>query len=496
MNFNKDFLFGASMSGFQFEMGSEKDIDNKSDWYVWTHNAANMNAGFVSGDYPEYGTNYWNQYEEDHILMKELGLKIIRIGIEWSRIFPKNTFDVKAEVKYDNNDIIDINVNDKTLEEMDKIANHDNLNHYIKILKNAKENGLKVMIDYSHFTLPIWIHDCININRNRKGIMGWASKEFVIEFSKYAAYITKKLDEYVDYYATMNEPQIIASGGYLIPSTGFIPAIYSLDVYLEAIKRQSEAHARAYDNAKKYTEKPIGMIYSFSWATPYKKEDEEIIENARYFYNYHFMDTITKGLVDDELTGKQRFRKDLEKRIDFIGVNYYTRTMVRKSEPIFEKEILNFEEMSGYGYDCEKSGFTANHTPSTDMGWEIYPEGLKGNLLLLKDRYNLPMIITENGIADKFDKLRSAFLISHLIKINEAIQDGANIFGYMHWSITDNYEWSSGFEKRFGLIQVDFKTKLRSPRPSYYVYKEIIEKREITEAMKGLTILPYNYLKK
>ncbi|GAB6189277.1 beta-galactosidase BgaS [Marinitoga arctica] len=483
IRFNKDFLFGISMSGFQFEMGG-KNIDSNTDWFKWTHDKRILNAGLVSGDFPENGSNYWELYRTDNEYMKKLGLDIVRIGIEWSRIFPSSTFNVNVDYLEKNGDIINIDISLNTIKELKKIANINALNHYKNIISDLKEKGIRVMIDLNHFSLPLWIHDPINVNIYHKGPWGWIDKNTIIEFSKYAAFLAYELNNLVDYWSTMNEPQIVSSLGYLQPLSGFPPSIINEKYYKLAQKKQAEAHCRAYDIMKKFTDKPIGFIYSFTWVDPERQEDESIVEKAKFFNNYHFTDMVIKGEIDFDLNGKVKFREDMKEKFDFIGINYYTRTVV--------KEIDNtWTVVEGYGYSCNGK-ISKSGKPVTDMEWEVYPEGIKKIILEIKERYNNPlMIITENGVASNGD-IQPYFIVSHLMKINEAINLGANVKGYMYWSIIDNYEWPKGFSKRFGLIHIDFKTKKRTLRPAFFVYNDIIKNRGIPDYLKNYMFYPFN----
>lgn len=122
----------------------------------------------------------------------------------------------------------------------------------------------------------------------------------------------------------------------------------------------------------------------------------------------------------------------------------------------------------------------------SETGWEIYPEGIYNIVMSYHNRYGLPMMITENGLADDNDRLRPRYLVSHLKNLERAIRDGARVDGYLHWSLTDNFEWGSGYSKRFGLIKVDYKTKKRYLRPSSLVMREISKNNGIPEELEWL----------
>jgi len=471
--FPEKFLFGASMSGFQFEMGgSRESIDDKTDWFVWVRDIGNLMNGVVSGDLPENGPGYWDKFKEVHELAKEFGMNAMRVGIEWSRIFPSSTKDVAVNVVREDDKILEVDVSEKALEILDEIANKEAIERYREILSDLREKGFKVIIDLNHFTLPVWVHDPIAIRDHKEtNALGWVSSDIVVEFAKYASYIAWKLSDLVDLWATLNEPQIVSSLGYIFFRSGFPPAIFSPSWYVRSLYNQMQAHARAYDAIKKFSEKPVGVIYSFTWVDS-PEEDQKIIENAMYFNNWYFMDGVAFGKILNEE------RPDL-KKLDFIGVNYYTRTVVSGSNVPLNLEgwKMFFKTLPGYGYACDPYSLSNDGRPTSEFGWEIYPEGLLKILLALKERYDLPMIVTENGIADSRDILRPYFLVSHLKAVEDAIERNVDVFGYLHWSIIDNYEWAQGYRMRFGLAEVDYSTKTYHPRPSMYVFREITNKR-------------------
>ncbi|AEX85442.1 beta-glucosidase/6-phospho-beta-glucosidase/beta-galactosidase [Marinitoga piezophila KA3] len=468
--FKNDFLFGVSLSGMQFEMGSIKDLDDRTDWYKWTTDKMNIIAGIVSGDRAENGSNYWNQYEEDHSNMVKYGMNAIRIGVEWSRIFPESTENIFAKIERDGDKIYNVEVTEETISELEKVANMEAVEHYKKILKDLKNKGIHVILDLTHFSLPVWLHDPIKVQR--KGLwnvkeQGWVSTLSVTELAKFAGFCVKHFDEFVDEWSSMNEPQIVSSLGYLLVKSGFPPAYPDEKAYKLSMINQAQAHARAYDVIKKYTDKPMGLVYSFTPVYPESDEAGDCVAKALDFYNFWFMDMITYGNVDGET------REDMKNKIDFIGVNYYTRAVIAKDENSEE----GWTVLSDYGYDCEPYSKSKAGFPTSEMGWEIYPEGIYEVLKFLNERYNLRMIVTENGTADSEDRVRPFFVLSHLNQIEKAAEEGIKIEGYLHWSLIDNFEWAEGFSKRFGLMKVDYETKKRTPRPSLLVYADIIKNK-------------------
>ena len=427
--FKKGFYFGASTAGFQVEMGSGKAVDKNTDWYVWTKDALNAQNGLVSGDDPEDGCDYWFNYKRFHDLAQQAGMNMLRIGVEWSRIFPQATFDCETE------------------EDIDKAADKEALEHYREIMQDIKDRGIALMVNLNHFTLPLWMHDPIKVNRDRDmSQAGWADERVVQEFEKYSGFMAKHIDDLVDFWSTENEPNVVAMP-YNNIQMGFPPALISPELQEKALKNEMLAHRAGYDAIKKYSEKPVGCIYALGWPTG----DESAVEMAANAELSRYLD-----LVKDKM--------------DFLGVNYYSRIVV-------EKDANGMvHTLPGYGQACAPNSVSRDNRITSDFGWEYYPEGLYNVLKFVAQRYRVPLFVTENGTSDKHDGPRQAYLVSHMNMVERLVEEGVDIRGYLHWSLVDNFEWASGYTQRFGLVLVNFEQKDLIPRGSYFIFKDIVEK--------------------
>ena len=301
------------------------------------------------------------------------------------------------------------------------------IEHYKKVLAALRKCGIEPFVTLHHFTNPTWFAD--------KG--GWANKKAPAYFEKYVRYVAERLGEDVRYWVTINEPLIVNSAGYL---SGRWPPFRRGNIwgFLRANFHMAEAHKRAYSaihdivpgaqvgiaKNNNYIEAGSGLFYVANKVLAFA---------LSYFKNFLFLDRIRNYQ-------------------DFIGLNYYNHYNVSILRGLYQ----------GSG---EKS----------DFGWEIYPEGIYHTALGLHRRYKKPIYITENGIADSGDTKRPAFIKNHLSWLHRAIEEGVDVRGYFYWSLLDNFEWSEGFTQRFGLIEVDFDTQKRTPRPSAKVYGEIIK---------------------
>ncbi|ASI98663.1 beta-galactosidase BgaS [Thermococcus celer] len=479
--FPRDFVFGYSWSGFQFEMGLKGSEVPNSDWWVWVHDMENIMTGLVSGDLPENGPAYWHLYSKDHDMAEKLGMDAIRGGIEWARIFPEPTFDVRVTVERDEEGrITSVDVPESAIEELEKRANLEALEHYKRIYSDWRERGKVFILNLYHWPLPLWLHDPIKVRRfgPDRAPSGWLDDRSVVEFAKFAAFVAYHLNDFVDSWSTMNEPNVVYENGYGRPNSGFPPGYLSFEAVEKAKLNLIYAHARAYDAIKEFSEKPVGVIYAYTWLDPLSEEIAEDVRKIRENELYSFVDSVHFG--ESRTVGEGR--EELKGRVDWLGVNYYSRIA-------FDRVNGHVVPLPGYGFSGVRKGYAKSGRPCSDFGWEIYPEGLEKLLRELNERYGLPMMITENGMADEADRYRSYYLVSHLRAIHSAIEAGADIRGYLHWSLTDNYEWAKGFQMKFGLLKVDWESKRRYIRPSALVFKEIATQKAIPEELSHLSDL-------
>jgi beta-glucosidase len=328
-----------------------------------------------------------------------------------------------------NNDAVRISIEWARLEPSEGKFDYQEFAHYKKVLSAAKDKGLKTFVTLHHFTNPLWF--------SKKG--GWTNLSAPKLFSRYAKECAKELGPFIDVFLTINEPQVLALMGYTIgrwPPNKINP-IASLICQINFMK----AHNKAYKEIKKQGKHTVGLVKNIVWYEPYEK--------IPYFW--------------DELTAKfifwlnsDFFIKPILKNLDLLGLNYY-----------FTNQVKNFSLV---------------HPPGmvSNLNWWINPDGLKKILIYLK-KFNLPIYITENGLADSQDKLRESFIKNMLTASYEAMKENAPLKGYFHWSLIDNYEWAEGFWPKFGLVAIDRKTLNRKPRKSFYYYAKICDNNSLDE---------------
>lgn len=460
-SFPHDFLWGTAVCAFQTEMGNSLGTNNdpNSDWWVWTHWNVENKTGRVSDDLPENGPNMYDLYEMDFDNAKSLGLNAFRLSIEWSRIFPDGS----------------------------GIPNAKEVEHYHKVFQALNSRGLKPLVTLHHFTTPLWLHDPLwNIDKanHGNGPKGWLEQKTVDEFVKFAEFCAMEYGGEVDLWATINEPMVVAIGGYLnpLPGNAFPPNEFNPGHMVTAAINLMTAHAGAYRALKQFDTTDadgdgvssfVGIVQSMTDFAPLDETNEEDIlaaQHASYLYNEWFLNAVAKGELDGNLDGISESSPELGPALDYIGVNYYTRMRVYKIGRLFpDYPVLDF--LPSFPEDCENN-------PCSEMDYLIYPPGFY-NVLKIATGYRFPVIITENGIADADDDQRAQFIKDHLDQVLKAINDGMDIRGYFYWSLVDNFEWALGFSKKFGLFSFDPVTKVRTMRPSAEVYKEIVQKNAI-----------------
>lgn len=484
-----------------------KGIDPATDWYLWVRDSTNIQKGLVSGDLPENGINYWNLYKNDHAIAKSLGLNAYRLGIEWSRIFPKDTSAIEVGIeRATDGSIAKIEVDDSILEKLERIANKESVDRYRAMIEDLWKRGFKVFVCLNHFTLPLWVHNPViaRDTKLRRGPRGWVDEETIIEFSKYAAYVAWKLGDIVDHWATFNEPMVVARLGYTTPEAGFPPGLQDFRAFRKASIHMVIAHARAYDAIKRWDTvnadraspsfAEVGIIHNVIPVKPLEPEKELDIKAAEFFnrmQNRFFIQSVVTAWLDKNFDGvkeKGEVKDHLEQRLDWLGVNYYTREVVRGKRALSARPFRGIaampETVEGFGFACKPNSTSIDGMPTSDFGWEAYPQGILEALKIMKG-YGKPMYITENGIADAEDRLRSRFLVDGLKVLDRGIkEEKIDLRGYFHWALTDNYEWARGFKMKFGLCAVDLRTKERLPRKSATIYKKIVENREVTNKIE------------
>jgi beta-glucosidase len=313
------------------------------------------------------------------------------------------------------------------------------IEHYRAVMRELKNLGLLSCVTLHHFTLPQWLAD--------KG--GWENPKAVEFFLRYVRLVVKEFGAAVALWITINEPLVLASEGYWYGH--WPPFVHSHRRMVRVVKVLAQAHAQAYSIIHEaIPQARVGLAHNFFSLEPYRAWfwlDQIAVNRADKFWNQWLLD-LTRG------------------QHDFIGLNYY----------FHQRAFLSLNPRRGWvGFaDPKKLG-----KETSSLGWEIYPAGIKDVLLVLTERCNLPIYITENGLASLSHNQQISFIIRSLKAVAAALQSGAKVNGYFYWSLLDNFEWDKGFAPKFGLVAVNPQTFARQPKPAAWVYARFCKLNEL-----------------
>ena len=426
MPFPKDFLWGAASASYQVEGAAAEDGKVPGIWDALYkgHVKRDENAA-VSAD-------HYHHYKEDVTLMKQIGLKSYRFSVSWPRV-------MSAE----------------------GVVNPKGIEFYSNLVDELLCAGIEPLVTLYHWDLPMWAYE----------MGGWESERISDLFAEYTRIVVDALSDRVQYWMTVNEPQCFIGAGYL--GGVHAPFLQVPEKMPALLRNYMLAHGKSAlvirQNAKKTPK--IGMAPVGSGYTPADNSPEEIERARELTYQDMFglalwLDPIILGEVPDMLKGllSEEDLQIIHQPLDFFGFNIYN--------------SQNYEDQNadkGYqGYDG---------MPRTAMGWAVTPECLYWMPKFHYERYHLPILITENGMANLdwvsldgavHDPQRIDYLRRYLRELEKAIDEGVPVIGYQYWSIMDNFEWADGFDRRFGLIYVDYRTGKRTLKDSAHEYARII----------------------
>jgi beta-glucosidase len=455
LKFPKDFLWGVATSHFQIE-GNPTEINGRmSDWAGWSV----QDGRILDRSTADRACDFFTRYDKDIDLCQKLNLNTFRLSLNWSALLPN-----------------------QGQTELSK----DSVEFYRKLLEDLKSRGFKTFVTLFHFCLPSWLAD--------RG--GWNNSRTITEFEQFTELVVKEFGDLVDFWLTVNEPLAYAYQGYI---EGAWPPGQKGDYVaaFEAVRNLLEGHARAYHVIHKRL--PNAQVsFTVHWIPFQARSKGSPFDNLSRFmrdevFNHVWMRAVETGNLQfpPPLIAEKRIRKitgiieGLKGTVDFLGINYYTR------------QVCEF----GWGWPPDIFGVRSDLTEfeTSALGWEIYPEGLYELLTEGLDPYRYDdegrardIYITENGFSSMFsadlaegdwslqDDLRVHYLIAHLTALHKAIAAGANVKGYLHWSLLDNFEWAEGLRARFGLVRVAYPTLERTPRKSAIIYSEIARDNALT----------------
>jgi beta-glucosidase len=440
IEFPESFLWGAATSAYQVEGSPLADDAGPSIWQRFTRT-----PGLVrDGDTGDVACDQYRRYAEDIALMKRLGLNAYRFSIAWSRVLPQGRGPVNAK----------------------------GLDHYERLVDTLLANGMTPAPTLFHWDLPAALDD--------RG--GWLNPDIAHWFADYASILFRRLDDRVPMWATLNEPWVVTDGGYLHGTLA--PGHRNAFEAPIATHHMLCAHAAAVQAYRAHGRHRIGIVVNLEPKYPASDSDEDRAATARAhaYMNRQYLDPVFLGRYPRDLAGifgeawphwPDEDMQFIRQPIDFVGVNYYTRN-VTKHDPA--------------SWPLRASPVRQKQATYTETGWEVFPQGLTDTLVWVKERYGNPaMYVTENGAAffdppvvegDRLaDPLRVDYYRKHLRAVHDARAAGADVRGYFAWSLLDNFEWSLGYSKRFGIVHVNYESQKRTPKDSAHFYASVIASR-------------------
>lgn len=353
---------------------------------------------------------------------------------DWSKDFParkacdyynryEEYFDLAKEL---NQNIHRFSLEWSRIEPEEGKFDRKEIEHYRRMLLALKKRNIKSMVTIWHFTNPIWFF--------QKG--GWQNHKAAVYFENYTKFVVEELDDLVDLWITMNEPMVYLSQAYLIGK--FPPQKKNILLAPRIFYNFIRAHKKAYQTIHSINEDAkVGLAQNYSYIEPDNKKS--------------YLNRAVARLWD--FIFNKLFPIFVKRQQDFLGVNYYN---IIKITP-FKFPFIEIEN---------------ENKKVSDLSWEIFPKGIYYVLKNLQ-KYNLPIYITENGLADSKDKNRVEFIKEHLKYVHKAINKGVNVKGYLHWSLLDSFEWTDGFEPRFGLVEMNYEKMEAKIRKSAWEYAKI-----------------------
>jgi len=463
-----DFLFGVATAAYQIEGAPHRDGRADSIWDAFCR----VPDAVVGGESGERACEHYDRYRDDVALMRDLGVQVYRFSTSWARVQPDG-----------------------------RTANPAGLDFYSRLVDELLGAGITPWLTLYHWDLPQTLEEA----------GGWPARDTALRFADYAADVHATLGDRVTHWTTLNEPWCSAFLGYL--SGEHAPGIQNPQAALDAAHHLLLGHGLATRRLRELDPTlSLGITLNLTVADPVDPSDADDVDAARRIdaqHNRLFLDPIFRGAYPDDLLA------DLDARglslpaldgdlaaiatpIDALGINYYhgdavstrapetTATPVSSAAPSARPKRSPFPV--GDGIVTHPRGL-----PTTAMGWEVQPEGLTRLLVRIDDEYARPagvaLYVTENGAAyadvveddgSVDDTERTQYLTAHLGAVADAIDAGVSVKGYFYWSLMDNFEWAWGYDKRFGLVRVDYETQARTVKTSGRTYRAIIAARDLS----------------
>ncbi|WP_299142698.1 GH1 family beta-glucosidase [uncultured Tateyamaria sp.] len=431
-DFPKDFLFGAATSAYQIEGHAHGGAGST----IWDDFAATP-GNVVRAEHGGQACDHYHRYEADLDLLQAAGFDAYRFSTSWARVMPDG-----------------------------RTPNPEGLDFYDRLTDAMLERGLKPCATLYHWELPSALQD--------KG--GWRNRDIAGWLGDFAETIMGRIGDRMYSVATINEFWCVAFLSHFLGHHA--PGMRDIRAATRAMHHVLLAHGTAIERMRGMGLSNLGAVFNMEWATPADDSAEAAEAAALYddYYNHFYVSGAFNGRYPDRLVAAlgahlpDRWQDDfatISAPLDWAGINYYTRSIIAPTDGPWPRHTS-----------------VEGPLPKTQMGWEVYPDGLRDFLIRTAADYtgDLPLFVTENGMANADvitngqvqDDARIAYFESHLNAVKQAIAAGVPVQGYMAWSLMDNYEWALGYEKRFGMVHVDFDSLERTPKASWHAFKAML----------------------
>ncbi len=436
-DFPDGFVFGAATAAYQIEGVGFGDCGS-CHWDTFAATPGNV----VRAESGLRACDHYHQWPTDLDLLKAANMDGYRFSTSWARVMPDG-------------------VN----------ASPESLDFYDRLVDGMLARGLKPFQTLYHWELPSTMAD----------LGGWTNRDTASRFADFAEVITGRIGDRVSAIATINEPWCVA---WLSHFMGIhAPGLRDIRAAARAMHHILLAHGSTVERLRSMGQKNLGIVLNFDHTEPASSSPEDVSAASLWdgIFNRWFIEGITRKAYPTEvLAGLSKhmpagWQDDMDligQPLDWLGVNYYSRHILAAAP----------------GTPWPALRDVPGPLPKTQMGWEIYPQGLETFLTRMASDYvgDLPIYVTENGMANADvlldgvvpDAVREDYLFAHLAATRRAIDQGANVKGFFYWSLLDNYEWAEGYEKRFGLVHVDFETLKRTPKASYHALARALARNE------------------
>ncbi|POO52656.1 GH1 family beta-glucosidase [Agrobacterium rosae] len=425
-DFGPDFVFGVAMAAHQIE-GGQTDGRGSSIWDTFSATPGNIK----NADNGTIACNHYNRWAEDLDLIRDGGFDAYRFSFAWSRLIPEGT----------------------------GALNRAGFDFYDRLIDGMLERGIKPFATLYHWDLPSTLQD--------RG--GWINRDTTKAFADYAGQVGRHFGDRLESIATFNEPWCITVLSHFLGIHA--PGYRDVRATARAMHHVLLAHGLGITAMREEGIKDkLGIVVNMEKAEPFSQSPQDIEAAALGddIFNRFFLDGAVKGTYPERVTNLldpylpanwQDDMKAMCPTIDWIGINYYTRSLYKHDDRVL---VFPFTQSRG---DLEKS----------DVGWEVYPQALTEFLVRASNDYpGLPMYVTENGISETNESKRIAFFDKHFGAIRDAQAQGADVRGHIAWTLVDNFEWAEGYEPKFGIVAMDLASQDRLPKESYRAFQKML----------------------